>query len=84
MGKKTEPLTEAVTLSNGTTISKTGMVVKEGKKKMIGDGKCVDLEGNIHDSKTYHDAENKRMKEEEKKKKEEEKAKKEEEKKGKE
>ena len=43
-----DPMTKDVTLKNGTKVSTTGEVtMKDGKKMMLKEGQCVDMEGKV-------------------------------------
>jgi len=51
-----DPMTKDVTLKNGTMVSTKGEVtMKDGKKMMLKEGQCIDMEGKVGDFKT-HDA----------------------------
>ncbi len=47
-GGETMPMTEQMTLSNGTVVMADGMVkMKDGKTKMLKDGECVYMDGTM-------------------------------------
>jgi len=55
MGTTAEPMKKDVTLKNGTTVSTKGVVVmKDGKKAMLKNGECIDVNGKIGDFDKMH------------------------------
>ena len=55
MSVNAEPMTDDVTLNNGTIISTMGEVTtKDGKKSRLEHGQCIDLAGTIGDFASMH------------------------------
>jgi hypothetical protein len=55
MGTKGEPMSKDVTLKNGTMVSTKGEITtKDGKKSMLANGQCIDVNGKVGDFDKMH------------------------------
>ncbi len=55
MGTKAEPMAKDATLNNGAMVSTKGEItMKDGTKKMLANGQCVDMNGKIGDFDKMH------------------------------